>query len=717
MRLLKKTMIFTALILIGAILLMIIALLNFDLLTNEISTLLITSLVIILVGESVAYLFFKRALKSLKETNDFIYKMSLGQFDGRMERTSDDEIGDMALNLNRLADYFEKDVIESFKKIAIGDFSIDFDDQKIEGEMSGLSQQIIASLEAVRSEVDMIVTAYQQGQLDMRGNLDRFNGKYKEIIGGVNMILDAITTPVRTVSEYVCRIGNGERPEFITENYSGDFEVIKNNVNSCIQGLVDLEECNRILLLMSKNDFTQNIEGEFSGIYSDLAKLINLVNLKLIRVVEISTNIGNGNMCDLDALRKVPRQSENDRIIPCLIGMIENIIQLVGETEKMAEIAVKGDLGNRGDVTKFNGEYARVIGGFNQILDAVIAPVMEASDTLKKLSQGDLGSVMVGDYMGDHAQIKDDLNQTIAFLQQYVSEITMTLEEIGRGNLDQKITTKYLGDFLPIKIALNEITGSLSETMSEINLAAGQVEVGAQQISDGGQALAQGTTEQASSIQELTASIEEVAAETKKNALRANEANELALVVRQSAETGNEQMKSMLTAMVEINESSSDISKIIKVIDDIAFQTNILALNAAVEAARAGQHGKGFAVVAEEVRTLAARSAEAAKETTGLIEGSIEKVKAGSKIADDTAESLKDIENRIEKVTNLVANIARASNEQASEIAQITQGIEQVSVVVQTNSATAEESAAASEELSGQAELLKKMVDAFQLKI
>lgn len=297
-----------------------------------------------------------------------------------------------------------------------------------------------------------------------------------------------------------------------------------------------------------------------------------------------------------------------------------------------------------------------------------------------------------------------------------LNQLVGAANKIAEGNLDVNIDIDTKDEVGILAAAFRRMTDKLNDVMTNISAASEQVASGAKQVSDSSMALSQGATEQASSIEELTASMEEIAAQTKLNAESADEANSLAETSKDNAIQGNQQMHQMLDAMEGINESSNNISKIIKVIDEIAFQTNILALNAAVEAARAGQHGKGFAVVAEEVRNLAARSANAAKETTEMIEGSIKKVESGTKIANQTAEALNKIVEDITKMAVLVDNIATASNEQASGIAQVNQGIMQVSEVVQTNSATSEESAAASEELSGQAELLREQVEKFRLR-
>jgi methyl-accepting chemotaxis protein len=264
--------------------------------------------------------------------------------------------------------------------------------------------------------------------------------------------------------------------------------------------------------------------------------------------------------------------------------------------------------------------------------------------------------------------------------------------------------------------ALIQLVDNLNHLIGTIATSSEQVTSGSTLVSHSSMALSQGATEQASSVEELTASLQEISAQTHTNAQNAEKANELARKAKENASNGNGQMKDMLKAMDDINISSSSINKIIKVIDDIAFQTNILALNAAVEAARAGQHGKGFAVVAEEVRTLAARSANAAKETTDLIESSIKKVEAGTKIANTTAGALGEIVEQVDKAADLVNAIAAASTEQAQGIEQISLGISQVSQVVQTNAATAEESAAASEELSAQAEQLNETISVFKTK-
>lgn len=343
------------------------------------------------------------------------------------------------------------------------------------------------------------------------------------------------------------------------------------------------------------------------------------------------------------------------------------------------------------------------------IIASITRPIAQLSHAAERLAVGDV-NVAVETSSQDEI---GDLMRSFGKMIESIREQAVMVERIADGDLTVQAQIRSEEDLLSKK--LQQLVHRNNEILSNINSAADQVASGAKQVSESSIALSQGASEQASSVEELTASLEQVSAQTRLNANNANEANQLAEAAKNNAMQGNDQMLDMLHSMQEINDASSSISKIIKVIDEIAFQTNILALNAAVEAARAGQHGKGFAVVAEEVRNLAARSANAAKETTAMIEGSVLKVQQGTKIADRTADALKSIVNDIEKVAVLVNDISMASTEQAAAITQINQGVVQVSQVIQTNSATSEESAAASEELSSQANMLKQQVSRFKL--
>ena len=344
-------------------------------------------------------------------------------------------------------------------------------------------------------------------------------------------------------------------------------------------------------------------------------------------------------------------------------------------------------------------------------------PIEQASERLTKLSLGDLkADVEIFEAEDEIGDLTRALSKTVQTWRDYIGDISSCLAELDKGNLSLEMNMEYAGDFAPIKESFQRTIHTLNNTFRNLNMSAEQVASGSEQVASGAQALSQGTMEQASSVEELAATISEIHSHVASNAENAKLASEQALTTVSELELGKKQMEQMTSAMDQINNSSSEISKIIKTIEDIAFQTNILALNAAVEAARAGSAGKGFAVVADEVRNLASKSAEASKNTAALIEATVHSVQEGAGIANETAASMERIVFSSEESAKLVHKISKASQEQAASLEQVTQGIDQISSVVQTNSATSEESAAASEEMSGQAQMLKNLVKQFKIR-
>ena len=351
------------------------------------------------------------------------------------------------------------------------------------------------------------------------------------------------------------------------------------------------------------------------------------------------------------------------------------------------------------------------IGMFILIRELIVKPIGRTNQMIQELEMGHLGTrlnMVQVDEIGQMARSMDSFSESLEF------EVVGSLKKMAEGNLAFTVSPK--DDHDVVRGALIKTGDDLNFLMEQIDESTDQIASGAGQVTDSSQSLSQGATEQATSLEEISSSLIQMASQTKTNAENANQANDLAVQARDAAGKGNSQMQDMITAMTAINDASQNISRIIKVIDEIAFQTNLLALNAAVEAARAGKHGKGFAVVAEEVRSLAARSAKAAKETEALIEGSVEKVANGSEIANQTAEALDGIGEGIIHVSELIKEIAMASNEQAEGISQINKGLNQIDQVTQQNTALAEESAAAAQELASQAAQMQKMLDRFTLK-
>jgi methyl-accepting chemotaxis protein len=367
---------------------------------------------------------------------------------------------------------------------------------------------------------------------------------------------------------------------------------------------------------------------------------------------------------------EIESYSENDEITPVLLRVRESLQALVDESKGLVDAALAGRLSERADAGRLEGGYREVVEGFNATLDAINAPISEASTVLERVADRDLSARMKGEYRGDYAVIKTSLNTAL---------------------------------------------DNLEDALAEVSVAAGQVATAADQISGGSQNLAEGASEQASSLEEVAASLQELASMSSQNTGNAREARGLVEAAGASTETGSAAMGRLSSTVQRIKESSDATGRIVKTIDEIAFQTNLLALNAAVEAARAGEAGKGFAVVAEEVRNLAMRSAEAAKETSRLIEESVTSSEEGVVVQAEVVKQLDEIRTGVVRVREVMGEIAAASEQQTEGVGQINEAVEEMNAVTQRSAASSEESASAAEELSGQAQRMAELVAAFTL--
>ncbi|ACG71598.1 methyl-accepting chemotaxis sensory transducer [Anaeromyxobacter sp. K] len=545
-----------------------------------------------------------------------------------------------------------------------------------EGDFDRLREAVNAVIEVVEQrneDIRRLVEAATAGRLDVRADVTRYHGYNGAMIGRINLLLDTVIRPIEVATDRVVRLAAGEVPPDVDLAVQGRFLDLKRGVNALLE-VVRLRNADLALLLRAAAEGRLDVRADPSRYPGQNGELVRGMNALLDAVVApLRAAAG--------ALERLARgeapapieetyRGEFDTLRRNVNACTSAIRALVGEVDVAIEAGRAGDLGRRGDPTRCAGDYRRVLAGVNEILDAISAPVREASEVLARLAARDLRARMGGRYLGDHARLQQVVNGT---------------------------------------------AGALDAALGQVVEAVGGISAAAAQIASSSRAVAGGAAEQASAIGRTGASLEAVAGQARATSEHASAADGLTAAARDAAAEGTATVSRMTAAMAQVRLAAEQTAQIIKDIDEISFQTNLLALNAAVEAARAGDAGRGFAVVAEEVRSLALRSKAAASRTEALIHESVRQAADGDAITRAVAERLEAIHGSSDRLAALAAEISASAREQASGVARITGTVAEIDRVTQQNAASAEQSSAAAAELSARSGMLAELLGEFRL--